>query len=94
LRGDAGHQHVKKQRPPAPPAGPDRRSPSGRPFGSQPPGGRLPRSQSPGSPVRRCPFTRRPGCAMPLCLIPPHTGPQPRASRLRGIGQIRRTPTC
>ena len=94
LRGDGGDQHEKEQRSPAPRAGPDRRSPSGRPFGDQPPGGRPPRPRSPGGPVRRCPFTGRPACTMPLCLVTPHTGPQPRASRLRGIGRIRRTPTC
>ncbi len=89
LRGDGGDQYVEEQRPPAPPADRDRRSPAGRPFGSRSLGGRPSGSPSSGgSPVRRCPPTGRPNRAMPLCLVPPHIGLQPRASRLRDLGRI------
>jgi hypothetical protein len=95
LRGDGGDQHVKQQRAPAPPARRDRRSPTGHAFGRWRFEGRSAGSRSPrGRPVRRRPPAGRPDWAMPLCLFPPHIGPQTRASRLRGLGRIRRTPTC
>ena len=87
--GHRGHHREKEQRSPLSPACGDRPSPaghpSGSPSGSRPPGGR---------PVCWCPFTGGPAGAMPLCGVLPHAGPQPRASRRWGIGQIRRTPIC
>ena len=95
LRGDGGDQYVEERRASLSPAISDRPSPAGHAFGRWPFGGRPAGSQSPGGrPVRRRSPTGRPDRGTPLCLFPPHTGTYTRACRLRGIGRIRRTPTC